>query len=612
MTNPNDGAELHVQLPPWAVPGEYDKRPAVAIDPVHPIWSGDAAWAEIGRFATATTQGAPVIVVDTYPGTDHARLANEIAASLPEYEVLNIEKVCARPSAEVEELLADQLTEDRVFGVMSHLRVERFYRDGALDLVAQQVEATGNPTVLVGLGAVLVPVDHCCRVLADMARWEIQLRQRAGAPNWLAENGTDDNLRKFKRGYFIDWRVADRHKREHLSTFDYILDTNRRDASRAITAAAFHEGLDCASSQPFRVVPFFDPGVWGGNWMEALCELEPQGSNYAWCFDCVPEENSLLLRAGDEEFEMPAMNVVLARPDELLGRKVHTRFGAEFPIRFDFLDTMGGQNLSLQVHPLTDYIYQRFGMPYTQDESYYILDAADDAEVYLGLKDSVDPSSFERELRAAAEGDHPFPAAEHVNTFAARRHDHFLIPAGTVHCSGANSMVLEVSATPYIFTFKMWDWGRLGLDGRPRPIHLDHALSNIQWQRTTRWALETAVGQVEHVASGSGWREERTGSHELGFLETRRHWFTERVPHDTHGTVNVLNLVQGRRALVESPTGAFAPFEIHYAETFIVPAEVGAYTIRPVDGDGAELATLKAFVRASESFDAVPEPKASR
>jgi len=159
-------------------------------------------------------------------------------------------------------------------------------------------------------------------------------------------------------------------------------------------------------------------------------------------------------------------------------------------------------------------------------------------------------------------------------------------------------MVLEISATPYIFTFKLWDWGRLGLDGRPRPIHLEHGLTNIQWDRTTRWVESSLVNHFETVAAGEGWREERTGLHELEFIETRRHWFQALVRHNTHGTVHVLNLVEGSEAIVESPEGKFEPFIVHYAETFIVPAAVGEYTIRPSGvGEGQMCGTMLAYVR---------------
>jgi mannose-6-phosphate isomerase class I len=289
---------------------------------------------------------------------------------------------------------------------------------------------------------------------------------------------------------------------------------------------------------------------------------------------------------------------VFYQPQALLGEAVHARFGDEFPIRFDFLDTMGGGNLSFQVHPLTEYIQQHFGMHYTQDESYYLLDAGPDAGVYLGLKENVNRVAMARDLEAALSGGAPFPAGKYANRFPARKHDHFLIPAGTVHCSGAESMVLEISATPYIFTFKMWDWGRLGLDGKPRPIYLEHGLANVQWDRTTDWTKGQLVNCFEPLGSGDGWREERTGLHQREFIETRRHWFTKPVMHDTHGGVNVLNLVEGEEAMVESPSGAFEPFIIHYAETFIVPAAVGQYTVRPHGVSvGRECATVKAFVR---------------
>ena len=334
-------------------------------------------------------------------------------------------------------------------------------------------------------------------MLADLARWEIQLRQRRGATNWRTDNAGEDILRKYKRGFFVEWRVADRHKRDLFDRIDYLLDTNTsiRDAG-LITGDAFRAALASASTAPLRVVPFFDPGVWGGQWMKHRLDLDRSATNYAWCFDCVPEENSLLLEADGRVVEIPAMDLVLSQPQGLLGEKTFARFGAEFPIRFDFLDTMGGGNLSLQVHPLTDYIQNAFGMHYTQDESYYLLDADEDAVVYLGLKTGIDPEAMIADLQAATDGQHPFDAEKYVNRIPAKKHDHFSIPAGTVHASGANSMVLEISATPFIFTFKLWDWGRVGIDGIPRPIHVDHGSRNIQWER------DTDVGAAEPARPG--------------------------------------------------------------------------------------------------------------
>jgi hypothetical protein len=238
-------------------------------------------------------------------------------------------------------------------------------------------------------------------------------------------------------------------------------------------------------------------------------------------------------------------------------------------------------------------------MHYTQDESYYLLDPRPGATVYLGLRDGVDRAAMARDLRTAQDGGAPFAAEKYANLFPARRHDHFLILAGTVHCSGAESLVLEISATPYIFTFKMWDWGRLGLDGKPRPIHLEHGLANVQWDRMTDWTRRNLVNQFEPLGSGDGWREEYTGLHAREFIETRRHWFKKPVPHDTRGGLNVVNLVEGEEVLVESPTRAFEPFVVHYAETFIIPAAVGRYTIRPHGAsEECECATLKAYVRS--------------
>jgi len=420
-------------------------------------------------------------------------------------------------------------------------------------------------------------------------------------PIWARITSMSDRASSTSGHFFVDWRAADRLKKQLLPEADFFLDTNSREPKLA-SGDCIREGLKKAAHRPFRVVPYFDPGPWGGHWMEEVCDLPRDAPNHAWCFDCVPEENSLLLGFGNVQIELPAINLTFLQPQELLGDDILSRFGLEFPIRFDFLDTMGGGNLSLQVHPRTEYIRQQFGMNYTQDESYYLLDAGDDGSVYLGLKTGVDRDAVIGDLYGAQNGGPPFPAQEYVNRFPARKHDHFLIPAGTIHCSGKNSMVLEISATPYIFTFKLWDWGRLGLNGLPRPIHLDHGIANIAWERQTEWVRRSLINRVEPLGQGPGWSEERTGLHELEFIETRRTWFEGRVSHHTRETVNVLNLVEGREVTVESPTGKFDPFKVHYAETFIVPASVGDYTIRPSgESQGSTCATIKAFVRSGDN-----------
>ncbi len=412
------------------------------------------------------------------------------------------------------------------------------------------------------------------------------------------DNSKEPFSLQYKRGLFNDWRVLDKHKRSIYSSVDYWLDTVIPNEPKMIDKKTFYAGMDKAAKSPFRVVPFFDPAPWGGQWMKDVCNLDRSKSNYGWCFDCVPEENSLLLEVDNTVFEMPSVNLVYIKSRQLLGGPVESRFGKEFPIRFDFLDTLEGGNLSLQVHPTTQYAQENFGLHYTQDESYYIMEAEEDADVYLGLKTGIDKDAMIRDLEKAEEGDFTFDAEKYVNKLPVRKHDHFLIPGGTVHCSGSNAVVLEISATPNLFTFKLWDWQRLGLDGKPRPINVQRGKEVIDWGRDTEYIQENLVNRFEIVAEGDGWKEEKTGLHRNQFIETRRHTFIKAVTHYTDESVNVLNLVDGEEIIVESPVNAFDPMVIHYAETFIIPASINEYTIRPHGAsEGKECKTIKASVR---------------
>lgn len=542
--------------------------------------------------------GAQTLVFDAYPGVFDEEVKKELKRIPHDVWIDALDMF--KDGETIKEQLKYNITDDRIFGRMYYGEIDNFIVPEKLEELrdaAQESAAQGKRVLVYGYGAGLIASGTL--VYLDMARWEITLRYRNGMPNFLDTNYDEDALRKIKRGFFIEWRVADKHKRSLFDSIDYFLDTNNMEDVKLVKGDAVRAGLEQMAHRPFRLVPYFDPGVWGGQWMKEVCNLDPDKENYAWSFDGVPEENSIYLDFGNGHIELPAMDLVLYEPKPLLGPSVYSRFGAEFPIRFDFLDTIGGQNLSLQVHPLTEYIHRTFGMAYTQDESYYILDAKEGASVYLGLKEGIDKDQMIEDLYAANRGEILFDAEKYINRFPAKKHDHFLIPAGTCHCSGSDAMVLEISATPYCFTFKMWDWARVGLDGLPRPVHIDHGKKNIQWDRTTKWVEKNLVNAIHTVKEDDHVKEEHTGLHELEFIETRRLWIKDEAVVDNEDNVNMLNLIEGQKAYIESLDGSFEPFEVHYAETFIVPASVKGYRI--VNPTGDTIGVLRAYVRKTQA-----------
>lgn len=568
----------------------YDNSPYIKINGYdNDAYSG---YAQIDKKIKEFLGNKKIVVVDCYLGINDRELLNVLIKKLTPAHVILSEDIFY-DGKKLTEMMQVNLTEDRVRGVMYYGTIRDYVDEAKLAKIQKFVKNKEGIVLVYGFGASLITKGDLL-IYADLTRWEIQLRYRAGLPNFKQSNYDEDPLIKNKRGYFIEWRIADKHKREIFEDIDLYLDTNCSNKPKMITGIAFRNALRSVCNQPFRLVPYFDPGVWGGQWMKEVCNLDKSKSNYAWSFDGVPEENSINLKFGDIVIATPALNVVMYQAIELLGAKNYARFGAEFPIRFDLLDTMGGGNLSLQVHPTTEYIKSHFGMPYTQDESYYILDC-DGGGVYLGLKENINSDEFINDLERANEGNQSFDADKYINFFPAKKHDHFLIPAGTIHCSSANCVVLEVSATPYIFTFKLWDWDRVGLDGKPRPIHVEDGKKVIDYQRTTTWVESNLVNNFTEIEKSDEYTEVKTGLHELEFIETRVITTKQKIYQQTNKSVVMMNLVAGESAVIKSPKNKFEPYTVHYAETFIVPAQVGEFTIEPFDKN--EIKVLKAYVR---------------
>ena len=303
----------------------------------------------LARVSTiSTTQWT--LCVETYPGA--------FISEIESRKLTWVTTVVVRASdaywhsSRIEDIFGEALTTDPVFGYMSDATVDQFFDPDRLQSEQKRLSSSIGIALVIGTGASLIAPHADCLIYADMARWEIQLRQRKSfIGNLGLENLQAPAAEKYKRAYFLDWRAADLLKLETLPQADFVLDTNRPNFPLMISGADFRVALSKAVHAPMRLVPFFDPGPWGGQWMKEQFDLPPEQRLLLRCFDCVPEENSLLLGFGDLRFEVPAMDLVLLQPTALLGEEVQSKFGREFPIRFDLLDTMGGSNLSFQVHP---------------------------------------------------------------------------------------------------------------------------------------------------------------------------------------------------------------------------------------------------------------------
>jgi mannose-6-phosphate isomerase class I len=239
------------------------------------------------------------------------------------------------------------------------------------------------------------------------------------------------------------------------------------------------------------------------------------------------------------------------------------------------------------------YIRKEFGENITQDETYYILDSKDDAKVYLGFQDDICPEDFREELETSKENNQEIQIDRYVQSYKAQKHELFLIPNGTIHSAGANNLVLEISATPYIFTFKMYDWLRMDLNGEPRAINIEHAFNNLNFERKGKMVQEQLISKPTVLKEGADFKLVHLPTHKEHFYDVHRLEFNSEISIETNDACHVLMLVEGTNVLVKTAEGMTRRY--NYAETFVIPAAAKHYTL--INGGEIPAKVIKAFLK---------------
>jgi mannose-6-phosphate isomerase class I len=464
--------------------------------------------------------------------------------------------------------------------------------DGELaDLVdrpQKERRARNGTMVVVGPGSALHPHDRLW--YADIPKWLSLERIRKGLAGNVGQPtgkaGSEQRL------LFVDWPMLDRHKQKLLPEIDRYLDFGDPETPRSLGGDTLRASLQTLAQRPFRVRPTFLPGPWGGRWLQRRLRIAPEAPNLAWSYELITPESGLLL-GGDDAVEVGFELLMAAEGERILGPELAERFGASFPIRFDYLDTVEGGHLSIQCHPSEKYARDVFGLPYTQHETYYVVDTTPGAKVFLGLRDDADIEAFRRASEQAERPGIAFDPERFLQAHPAEQHRLYLIPGGTPHASGAGSLVLEISATPYLYTLRFYDWLRRDLDGELRPVHLAHAFANLDPARRGEPVRRDLIREPVVKAAGPGFTELGLGELDELFFAVDRLDFEDEVAVETRGRFHVLNLVAGEEVTVETARGD--SHSLAFAETLVIPASVGGYRLQRQRGPACKV--VKALVK---------------
>lgn len=577
-------------------PGQYD------IYPVFPIGEGKIA----SGFTVLAEKisNEETVVIDGYGGV----LWGEFHAGL-ETALHDLGKqahwvdICTamKPEAEIDLLVEPYLGgKDPIFGTRCNMELADLFDLMEVEKLSRDSDAELN--IIFGCGASLAGWNGML-VYVDVPKNEIQFRARAGSIFNLGASRTFSSKQMYKRFFFVDWEVLNRHKALLATKIDVFVDSQRPDEPALINGDDLRAGLAEMSKNYFRVRPWFEPGAWSGQWIRKMIPQLPQDvPNYAWSFELIVPENGLIFESGGKIFEISFDLLMYTQHKAVLGKWADA-YKYEFPVRMDFLDTFDGGNLSVQVHPRPDYIREQFGQTFTQDETYYILDCELDAKVYLGFQEGIDRKDFRTALENSQKEKKAIDIENYVHSVKAHKHDLFLIPHGTIHGSGVNNLVLEISATTYIFTFKMYDWMRLDLDGKPRPINIERGMKNLYFYRQGARVEQELVSKPEVVEKGEGYQIVHLPTHPAHFYDVHRLEFEGSIEVETNGSCHSMSLVDGESVVLETEGGYKTRF--NYAETFVIPAAAKKY--RLIAPEGRKLKVVKVFFKENWQEDAWKE-----
>lgn len=538
--------------------------------------------------------GACVLCVDGYPAVQFEQLIGQLkvlglAAGLA-VRAFNT-RDAAKSADAIEKLLEKNLPQDKeadpvlLYGRLFDGSYADMFDAQKIDQLKSEIKNHKGLYVVYGNGAAYEGLSdlYDLRVWMDITPKNAILNIKSGSFTNLGDTKARPFKEAMRRAYYCDFFLSE-HLRKKLTTgggLNYYISANQTAHLQMMPFDVFETVLSALVKSPYRCRPVYIEGVWGGQYIKKVRNLPDSVKNVAWCFDMIPLEVSIVAEIEGLQLEFPYHTFVQKEGKQIMGEKALKDFGGYFPVRFNYDDTWHASgNMSIQVHPGEKFVRENYNDLGRQDESYYIVATGHDAKTYCGFNNGVDAKEFIKEFKRSEKDFQPVDYEHYVYAEDSVPGKQFMLPAGTIHASGQNQVILEIgSLTVGSYTFKMYDYLRPDLDGKPRPIHSKYAEEVLLTDCDADYAKKNLIKQPVLLREGEGFKEVIVGECEELYFSLRRFEFEKQVQDDTAGQFHALTLVDGEKATVRSIDNPDLCYHMNYLDMVIVPANVGRYEI---------------------------------
>ena len=310
---------------------------------------------------------------------------------------------------------------------------------------------------------------------------------------------------------------------------------------------------------PLKFNPILKSMVWGGEKMRQYKAIDTDQKNIgeSWELSGVPGNESVI--SNGKFAGRTITELIKEYGPELLGRHVYETYGENFPLLIKFIDAR--DDLSIQVHPDDAMAQSVHGQPFGKTEMWYVVSADKDAHLMSGLSAEITPEEYVSRVENNT-------ITDVLSDYKVQSGDVFFLPAGRIHSIGKGCFIAEIQQTSDL-TYRIYDFGRLGLDGKPRELHTELAKDAIDYSVSEdyRTAYTAAQNEETHLV-------------ECEYFKTNLLDLTEPLSVDVKSkdSFMIVICIEGQGELKDSEGNVVA---LKQGETVLVPAVTDQMTFLP-------------------------------